>query len=54
MTASDQVIDILRKAEVKKFYQFLADWEQQHLNALQGLCETIRDDFWEKSGFSPY
>jgi rubrerythrin len=54
MTASDQVIDILRKAEVKKFYQFLADWEQQHLNALQGLCETIRGDFWEKSGFSPY
>ena len=42
------------ETEVKKFYQFLADWEQQHLNALQGLCETIRGDFWEKSGFSPY
>jgi rubrerythrin len=42
------------EAEVRKFYQFLADWEQQHLNALAGLTETIRGDFWEKSGFSPY
>jgi rubrerythrin len=40
--------------EVRQFYQFLADWEQQHLNALQSLCETIRGDFWEKGGFSPY
>jgi rubrerythrin len=39
--------------EVQTFYQFLADWEQQHLNALQALSETIRGDFWEKSGFSP-
>jgi rubrerythrin len=40
--------------EVRQFYQFLADWEQQHLNALSSLSETIREDFWEKSGFSPY
>jgi rubrerythrin len=42
------------EAEVRQFYQFLADWEQQHLNALQSLSETIRGDFWEKSGFSPF
>jgi rubrerythrin len=42
------------EAEVRRFYQFLADWEQQHLDALQGLSETIRGDFWEKGGFSPY
>jgi rubrerythrin len=42
------------EAEVRRFYQFLADWEQQHLNALQSLNETIRGDFWEKSGFSPF
>jgi rubrerythrin len=42
------------EAEVRKFYQFLADWEQQHLNALAALSETVRGDFWEKSGFSPY
>jgi rubrerythrin len=40
--------------EVRQFYQFLADWEQQHLTALQSLYETIRSDFWEKSGFAPY
>ena len=40
--------------EVKEFYQFLADWEQQHLSALQALTDTVRGDFWEKSGFSPY
>jgi rubrerythrin len=42
------------EAEVKRFYQFLADWEQQHLTALQALADTVRGDFWEKSGFSPY
>jgi rubrerythrin len=42
------------EAEVRQFYQFLANWEQQHLDALQALAETIRGDFWEKSGFSPY
>jgi rubrerythrin len=40
--------------EVRAFYQFLADWEQQHLDALQALHETIRSDFWEKGGFVPY
>jgi rubrerythrin len=42
------------EVEVQQFYHFLADWEEQHLNALQSLYETIRGDFWEKSGFSPY
>ncbi len=42
------------EAEVRKFYQFLADWEQQHLDALQALHATVREDFWDKSGFAPY
>jgi rubrerythrin len=42
------------EAEVRQFYRFLAEWEQQHLNALSSLSDTIRGDFWEKSGFSPY
>jgi rubrerythrin len=42
------------EAEVTQFYQFLADWEQQHLIALQGLHESIRSDFWDRSGFSPF
>jgi rubrerythrin len=40
--------------EVRRFYQYLADWEQQHLDALQALHESVRSDFWEKSGFSPF
>jgi rubrerythrin len=40
--------------EIRKFYQFLADWEQQHLDALQGLLQSVRADYWEKGGFSPY
>ncbi len=42
------------EAEIRRFYQFLAEWEQQHLDALQSLSDTIRGDFWEKSGFSPF
>jgi len=42
------------EAEVRDFYRYLADWEQQHLDALAGLHETIRGDFWDRGGFSPY
>jgi len=40
--------------EVKEFYEFLADWERQHLDALQNLHTTLRADFWHDSGFSPF
>lgn len=42
------------EAEVRRFYQYLADWEQQHLDALQLLLTSVRADFWEKGGFSPF
>jgi rubrerythrin len=42
------------EAEVRHFYDFLADWERKHLEALQSLSDTIRGDFWDKSGFSPF
>jgi len=42
------------EAEVKKFYEFLADWERQHLEALQGLYNGVRQDFWQDGGFSPF
>ena len=48
-TASQQATD----QEVRKFYGFLADWERQHLDALQGLHASIREDFWDRGGFSP-
>jgi len=40
--------------EVREFYQFLADWEQQHLEALQALYHGVRQDFWDEGGFSPF
>jgi rubrerythrin len=40
--------------EVKDFYQFLADWEKQHLEALNNLYGMVRTDFWEQSGFAPF
>ncbi len=41
-------------ADVKQFYEFLADWERQHLDALSSLYNSVRADFWEQSGFSPF
>ena len=40
--------------EVKKFYQFLADWEKQHLEALRTLYNSVRTDFFASGSFSPF
>jgi rubrerythrin len=40
--------------EVREFYQFLADWEKQHLEALRNLYDSVRQDFWSDGGFSPF
>jgi rubrerythrin len=40
--------------EVREFYQFLADWEKQHLEALQALYHGVRQDFWAEGGFAPF
>ncbi len=40
--------------EVRDFYQFLADWEKQHLDALQNLHNAVRQDYWAEAGFSPF
>jgi rubrerythrin len=40
--------------EVRDFYQFLAGWEKQHLDALQTLHEAVRGDFWAQSSFAPF
>ena len=33
---------------------FLADWERQHLEALQRLYNGVRQDFWTDGGFAPF
>jgi rubrerythrin len=42
------------ETEVKEFYQFLADWEKGHLEALQKLYGGVREDYWADGGFSPF
>jgi len=42
------------ETEVRDFYRFLADWEKEHLDALQMLYNGVRQDFWAEGGFSPY
>jgi rubrerythrin len=42
------------ETEVREFYQFLADWEKEHLEALQMLYNGVRQDFWSDGGFSPF
>ena len=42
------------ETEVKDFYLFLADWEKEHLDALQMLYNGVRQDHWAEGGFSPY
>jgi len=40
--------------EVRTFYQFLADWEKQHYDALQGLFNAVRAEHMAASSFSPF
>jgi rubrerythrin len=40
--------------EVREFYQYLADWEKGHLEALQRLFNGVREDYWAEGGFSPF
>lgn len=42
------------EAEVRDFYQFLADWEKGHLEALQKLYGGVREATWAEGGFSPF
>ena len=42
------------EAEVKKFCQFLADWEKQHLHALKRLYDSVHEDFFASGNFAPF
>ncbi|HVN77261.1 MAG TPA: ferritin family protein [Thermoanaerobaculaceae bacterium] len=49
-TAAEQAVE----SEVKSFYRFLADWEKQHYDALQGLFNAVRAEHMAESSFSPF
>jgi rubrerythrin len=40
--------------EAREFYQFLADWEKQHFDALNSLYSAILSEFWGMGGFAPF
>ncbi len=39
---------------MKRFYEDLADWEASHYAALNRQQESLREDYWQASGFSPF
>ena len=53
-STADAALVSATEAEVRDFYQFLADWEQQHFDALQRLYGGVREDFWAEGGFAPF
>ncbi len=39
--------------DTKSFFNELADWEAGHYAALSAQQETLKEDYWAASGFSP-
>ena len=54
MAHFNQAAGMTDSAEVREFYRYLADWEQQHFDALNALYASIRADFWGTSGYAPF
>jgi rubrerythrin len=54
MAHFNRAADGADSAEVREFYRFLADWEQQHFDALNTLYTAIRADFWGEGNFAPF
>ena len=50
----NQAAGMTDSAEVREFYRYLAEWEQQHFDALNTLYASIRTDFWATGGFAPF
>lgn len=39
--------------EEKKLYQWLADWEKEHLEFLAAIDQEIKENIWNDNGFWP-
>jgi len=53
-------IDYYRKAAqstalsgAKDFYERLANWEVEHLDAMEKIYDSLTDDWWDKQSYSP-
>ena len=40
--------------EIRAFYLELADWETGRYRALLSQQESLKEDYWSDSGFSPF
>lgn len=38
---------------LKKLFLHLADWEVSHLDSLEKIYDVLKEDWWDKQGFSP-
>ncbi len=48
-----KMADQAPEAEVKAFFENLAEWEQRHYRALLDQQETLKDAYWSNNRFSP-
>jgi len=39
---------------IKAFLEELAEWETEHLRALQAQLDMLKEDYWHDGGFSPF
>jgi len=53
-------IDYYRKAALdtslpnaRAVYEHLADWELQHLDAMENIYDSLTEDWWDKQSYSP-
>lgn len=40
--------------KLKRFFLELAEWERAHYQALLSQQETLKEDYWTETGFSPF
>lgn len=39
--------------ELRKLLLHLAEWEDKHLDSLQKIYDALKEEWWDKQGFSP-
>lgn len=48
-----QAAQFTKSASARKLYEYLADWEIQHLDAMEKIYDSLKEDWFEKQQFSP-
>lgn len=46
--------EAIKDPDLKKFYLDLAEWEKVHLANLMSQQAELKEDYWDKGGFSPF